>query len=410
MKIVHISHLYHPSVGGVQTFFKNISERLVRDYGDEVWVVTTNSYYGPERRIYKEVEPAEETINGVKIIRFPYSKAHIRAFNFIYKILAKLSMKKPGWMVLRSNGPCSTEMKKFLMTVDADAFCGASSPYYYMQLPLWRQCNFFYYGSIHLTEDSSKTVLYAKQLASMNASSLYLANTAYEKNRLEQLGVQGEKIFVLGTGVDMLPFTSTDPQKVHDFRRDRSIPDNGLLVAYVGRIEVTKNVITLIKAFEKIATQHPETYLLIAGSNSGYVDELKSYCAHMNAGICSRIRFEVNFEIEQKAVVFNAIDILVLPSHNESFGLVFLEAWSCKKPVIGTSIGAVRDVVSDGVDGLLMQPGDENSLALKLKELVGNDALRKKMGENGFNKVRESYTWDIITSRIRKCYVAGIPQ
>ena len=69
MKIVHVSHLYHPSAGGVQFWFKNVSERLVKDYGDDVTVVTTNSMYGPERDIFKKIEPAEETINGVKIIR-----------------------------------------------------------------------------------------------------------------------------------------------------------------------------------------------------------------------------------------------------------------------------------------------------------------------------------------------------
>ncbi|GEO09938.1 glycosyltransferase family 4 protein [Segetibacter aerophilus] len=405
MKIVHISHLYHPSVGGVQTFFKNISERLVKDYGDDVSVVTTNSYYGPERKIFKKIEPSEEVINGVKVIRFPYQRVHIKPYGFMYKVFAKLSIAKPGRMVLQSNGPYSRQMKKYLMQVEADAFCASSSPYYYMQLPLWRKCNFFYYGSIHLEKDESKTVLYPAQLASMNASKLYLANTAYEKKQLEKLGVIGKKIFVLGTGVDMEPFTSVLEKEVRAYRLKLGVPEDGLLLAYVGRVEPTKNVITLIKAFEEIAIEFPGTYLLIAGSNSGYVEELKVYCEHLKREVAERIRFEVNFPIEEKALVFNALDILVLPSHNESFGLVFLEAWSCKKPVIGTSIGAVKDVISDGVDGLLMDAGNEISLAGKLKELISDKALRTSMGEKGFVKVKENYTWDIITARLRQCYV-----
>ena len=409
MKIVHISHLYHPSSGGVQFFFKNISERLVKDYGDDVTVVTTNSYYGPERKIFKKIEPAEEVINGVKVIRFSYRRWHIKPYSFIYKILARLRIKNPESMVLKSNGPYSHKMKEYLQNVEADAFCASSSNYYYMQLPLWRKCNFFYYGSIHLHEDESKTFLYPTQVASMNASTLYLANTLYEKRRLEKVGVTGEKIFVLGSGVDMQPFTSVNPESVKQYKEELGIPEDGLLIGYAGRIEPTKNVITLIKAFEKIAAQFPGVYLLVAGSDSGYVAELKDYCSRLTAEISARIRFQPNFPIEKKALVFNAIDILVLPSHNESFGLVFLEAWSCKKPVIGASIGAVRAVISDGADGLLMEVNNESSLAKKLAELIGNETLRATMGENGFAKVKENYTWDIITSRLRQCYIdAGL--
>ncbi|MCW3110760.1 MAG: glycosyltransferase family 4 protein [Segetibacter sp.] len=405
MKIVHISHLYHPSSGGVQFFFKNISERLVKDYGDDVTVVTTNSYYGPERKIFKKIEPAEEVINGVKVIRFPYTRWHIKPYAFIYKVLAKLSIKKPEAMVIKSYGPYSAEMKKYLMQVQADAFCASSSNYYYMQLPLWKKCNFFYFGSIHWEHDESKTTLYPTQVASMNASTLCLANTAYEKTRMIKSGVKQEKIFVLGVGVDMEPFINVDAEDVAAFRKEIAVPADALLIGYAGRIERTKNVLLLIKAFEKISHQFPEIYLLIAGSASHYVAELQSYCNNLPAEIAARIKWQVNFPIEKKPRVFNSIDILVLPSHNESFGIVFLEAWSCKKPVIGASIGAVRDVISDGVDGLLMQMDNESSLAEKLTELIKSETLRKTMGENGFSKVKENYTWDIITTRLRQCYI-----
>jgi len=409
MKIVHISHLYYPSSGGVQFFFKNISERLVKDYGDDVTVVTTNSYYGPERKIFKKIEPAEEVINGVKVIRFPYRRWHIKPYAFISKILAKLSIKKPEAMVLQSYGPVSSQMKKYLVNIQADAFCGSSSNYYYMQLPLWRKCNFFYFGSIHWEHDESKSTLYPAQVASMNASTLCLANTAYEKGRMVKSGVKPEKIFVLGVGVDMEPLTNISVEDVATFRKEIGVPEDALLIGYAGRIEKTKNVLLLIKSFEKIALQFPDVYLIIAGSGSDYVAELQVYCNNLPAPISERIRWQVNFAIEKKAIIFNSIDLLVLPSHNESFGLVFLEAWSCKKPVIGASIGAVRDVINDRADGLLFEMDNEQSLSEKLVTLINDDTLRRMMGETGFTKVKEHYTWDIIVSRLRNCYLqAGL--
>lgn len=406
MKIVHISHLYHPSQGGVQTFFKNISERLVKDYGDDVTLVTTNSYYGPERKIFKKISTAEEVINGVKVIRFGYRRWHIKVYMLFFKILGKLSIMPPEWMIHQANGPYSPAMKNYLTKVKANAICASSSNYYYMQLPLWKKCNFFYYGSIHLNQDESKRVLYPLQVKSINASALYLANTNYEKQRIEQSGIKSDKVFVLGTGVNMDDFI-VDADDVLAFKNKIEIPEDAITVGYIGRIEKTKNVFVVIKSFEKLATQTPNLYLLLAGSGGEYVDVLKGYCDGLPSSVKDRIRWQLNFTAEEKPLLFKVIDILVLPSHNESFGLVFLEAWSCKKPVIGTSIGAVKDVINVNEDGLLMAPDNVESLSDQLVKLIDNKDLREKMGAYGYEKVRTNYTWDIITARLRTCYVNG---
>lgn len=407
MKIVHVSHLYHPSEGGVQFFFKNISERLVKSYGDDVTVVTTNSYYGPERKIFKKISPAEEVVNGVKVIRFGYRRWHIKVCAMLFKIFGKLSVSPPEWMIHHAHGPYSTSMKKYLMNVSADAICASSSNYYYMQLPLWRRCNFFYYGSIHLPQDESKQVLYPTQVASINASTLYLANTKYEKQRIEQSGVDAKKVFVLGTGVNMEELVANDDD-VAVFKASLGIPAGAVVVGYIGRIEKTKNVFVTIKSFEKLAAVKADLYLLIAGSASAYVEVLKHYISTLPASIADRVKWQVNFSSAAKPLLFNLIDVLVLPSHNESFGIVFLEAWSCKKPVIGTSIGAVKDVIDENVDGLLMPPNSAESLTEQLSQLIDNKALRMAMGERGYEKVKQNYTWDIITARLRQCYIDGI--
>ena len=404
MKIVHICHLYYPSAGGVQTYFKNVSERLVKDYDDDVTIVTTDSYYGPERLYFKKVAPAQEVINGVKILRFSYRRWHLRPFQFVYKLMRVLKLSIPDELILRLKGPYSPGMKNYLTTVKADAFFASSSYYYFMQLPLWRKCNFFYFASIHLEEDEKENHILKKQLESMNASTLYIANTHFEKQRMAKLGVNADKIFVLGCGVDMAPFEQVSDGSVKNYKVQLGLPDNALIIGYVGRIEKTKNIRLVIEAFEKIYHQHPDAYLLIAGSVSDYVSELKDQCNLLPLVISQRIKFLTGFAPTEKSLLFNCLDILVLASKNESFGLVFLEAWSCKKPVIGASIGAVRDVINDNENGLIAKVGDSNDLAEKMSKLLADETLRKKFGENGYRKVKENYTWDIIVSRLRTCY------
>jgi glycosyltransferase involved in cell wall biosynthesis len=407
MKIVHISHLYHPSEGGVQSFFKNISERLVNNYGDDVTLVTSDSIYGPERKIYKNAGPKHEVINGVKVIRFSYRKWHIKPYAYLSKIFRRLCVRMPEAWTLKAHGPYSKDMIDYLTTVEADAFCASSVNYYFMQLPLWRKCNFYYYGSVHFNENEKKSPLLPTQLKSVKSSTLYLANTAYEKYRLEKLGVNPSKVFILGTGVDINDFEVED-KEVQTLKVKLGLPSGALVVGYIGRIERQKNVQLLIKSFALIANDHPQVYLLLAGSANTHVGELQSFIAATHPTLADRIKWMANFSPAEKPLVFNAIDILVLPSHNESFGIVFLEAWSCKKPVIGTLIGAIRNVISEGEDGLLINVNDEASLATQLVKLIENKPLRELMGENGHEKVRANYTWDIIVARLRQCYVSGV--
>ncbi len=407
MKIVHVTHLYHPSEGGVQFLFKNFSERLVKDYGDDVTVVTCNSMYGPERKLFKKIEPARETINGVKVIRFPYQRWHIWVYPYIFKLMVKLGFSIPEKMLIKASGPYSPSMIKYLMTTDADAICGSSASYYYMQLPLWRKCNFFYLGAIHLNLNESKQAIYKTQLDSINASNRYIASTLYEKERLEALGVKKNKIVVIGTGVNPEDFV-IDSNKVKDYRQSLGIPEHGVLIGYVGRIEKTKNVLHLLNSFLQSAKLHPNLYLLIAGAANTYLEELKEFAKQLPDSISSRIKWKGNFALEEKAHIFHSIDVLVLPSYNESFGIVFLEAWICKKPVIGVAIGAVKNVINNGVDGLLIDPHDNESLCNHLQNLSTNKALRDQLGERGYNKVIENYTWEKVTAKLRQSYLYAL--
>jgi glycosyltransferase involved in cell wall biosynthesis len=407
MKIVHVSHLYHPSKGGVQYWFKNVSERLVKDYGDDVTVVTTDSMYGPERTEFSKIEPATEVINGVKVIRFPFNRWHIRPYWIAYKVLAKIGMKMPASMTAKAYGPWSPKLENYLMNADTDVVCAASSNYHYMQLPIWKQMNFFYFGCVHLSEDLSKPVLRDIQKKSIDASTLYISNTNYEAKRLQQAGVSSNKIKTLGVGVDPSSFDATS-EEISALRTSLDIPDHAIVIGYVGRVERTKNVALLVESFVKLSQTHTEIYLLLAGTKSDYSETLKADVDRLDPQIRGKIKWLLDFETSEKAALFHSIDVFVLPSSNESFGIVFLEAWICGKPVVGANIGAVRDVINEHEDGLLFEANSVESLSEKIETLINNDEQRISMGSSGYKKVNENFTWDIITSKLRECYVNSL--
>jgi glycosyltransferase involved in cell wall biosynthesis len=107
---------------------------------------------------------------------------------------------------------------------------------------------------------------------------------------------------------------------------------------------------------------------------------------------------------KEKKDAFDACDVFVMPSRSDSYGFVYLEAWSRGKPVIGARIGAIPEVIRDGVDGFLVKFNDATELAQKLLLLLKDEALRKKLGLNGKLRVLEKHDLKITINKIKSVY------
>jgi glycosyltransferase involved in cell wall biosynthesis len=99
--------------------------------------------------------------------------------------------------------------------------------------------------------------------------------------------------------------------------------------------------------------------------------------------------------------------VVLYPSRAESFGIVFLEAWSFGVPVVGCRAGAVSDVVEDGVTGLLISAGDSEALARSVTRLLENPAEARRMGAEGQRRVREQHTWAAVAARAQQALRAA---
>jgi glycosyltransferase involved in cell wall biosynthesis len=111
-----------------------------------------------------------------------------------------------------------------------------------------------------------------------------------------------------------------------------------------------------------------------------------------------------DFAEHEKASIYDAFDVLVLPSTAESFGLAYLEAWACGKPVIGGRIGPTECVIEEGVDGLLVGTDDAPGLARKIIELLSDPEKRARMGRRGREKTLARFTWDRVTDNVERLY------
>jgi glycosyltransferase involved in cell wall biosynthesis len=205
---------------------------------------------------------------------------------------------------------------------------------------------------------------------------------------------------VCGVGIHPKLFTLRDGQAI----RNRYGLGNFPVVGFVGRQDITKGVDVLAQAMKVVWTYKPEARLVLGGHCPPRPDRVDECLRVFNQEERARILRLDGFPEEEKASLYDAFDVFVLPSTEESFGIAFLEAWMCGKPVIGSRIGAIKCVIDEGVDGLLVDHRDPRDIGLKIVELLSDPAKRARMGRRGHQKTLERFTWEKVIDRVERVY------
>jgi glycosyltransferase involved in cell wall biosynthesis len=145
----------------------------------------------------------------------------------------------------------------------------------------------------------------------------------------------------------------------------------------VAHLYPRKGVDTLLRAFAKISTD-AVLRIVGAGPESERLEHLAT-----TLGITDRVRFLGHLPFASLVAEYRNATLFVLPTEQEGFGIVFLEAMASSLPIVATRVAAVPEVVSDGMTALLIEPGDESTLAQMLETLLGDSALRERLGRTG---------------------------
>jgi glycosyltransferase involved in cell wall biosynthesis len=174
-----------------------------------------------------------------------------------------------------------------------------------------------------------------------------------------------------------------------------------LFVGALDRAHYFKGIAVLLQALSRISD--PGVRLLVVGDGDLRAEYQR---LAVELGLQARISFCGRVPDADLPAHYAACDLLVLPSTTmgEAFGVVLLEAMACAKPVIASNLPGVRTVVSDGQDGLLVEPGDVRDLAAKLRLLLDDAPRRKEMGARGRAKVETRYAWHRVIPQLVKLY------
>lgn len=405
MRILHVVHGYPPSIGGSQLVMKNLSEHFTSIYGDRVTVFTTTAYN--MSLFWQSGEPAmpagTQTVNGVVVHRFPVFSHFGRLRMLLAHGAHRLGLPYNDWLRTIYNGPIIFGMKRAVAEADADVVAATAFPHLHMYDALAGARRggipIVFFGAVHVGDPwgfERKMMFQA-----IREADAYIAYTPFERDYLVERGIRPEKITIVGPGVDPDPFMEADGE----MKRQQYGWGDRPVVAMVAKQGPHKRFDTMLEAMPAVWARFPKTQLLIAGAQTTYSSQIRRMIDSLPTHWRDRVTVIDDFPEKDKAVLLAACDLFALPSGHESFGIVYLEAWACGKPVIGARVGAVPSLIDEGQDGLLVTHRDADDLARAILKLLGDQDQRMTMGEAGRRKVLRNYTWEIVSSRVREVYI-----
>ncbi len=244
----------------------------------------------------------------------------------------------------------------------------------------------------------------------IQSSDLIIASTSTEKEQLETLyQAPANKIEIIPPGVDLSHFYPIPPDEAKEFV---GVPLDKKMVLFVGRIEPLKGIKTLLQAIgimRENGQAGDDLCLAVIGGelrdkNGQEPDEVKSLMKlRDDYGLQDLVTFLGKQDQDSLPYYYSAAEMVIMPSHYESFGMVALESMACGTPVIASLVGGLIHLVEDGVTGYHVPVEDPHALSTRIASLLKDKALRYRMGHDAFAFAKK-YGWENISSRMIKIY------
>jgi glycosyltransferase involved in cell wall biosynthesis len=205
---------------------------------------------------------------------------------------------------------------------------------------------------------------------------------------------------------DMFDYFNIPLKKIHvtynaiRLSAQEKVPTDNNKIVFAGRLHFTKGVETLIAAMPMVIDRLPETKLVLIG---GYLtgNVIKRYIEMAkNLNVYENIDFKGNVANEIVKKEFSEAYLTVLPSLYEAFGYVVIESFAVNTPVIGSNTSGIAEIIRDGIDGFLFEPGNENDLAEKIIHLMLHPEKREIFSMNCYERVKETFELEKVTDYV----------
>ena len=380
MNIIQGCVRYPPAPGGAETVVKAYSEGLLAK-GHKVEVVTTDLY--TETPFVKKKMPSE--VGGVPVSRHSAFTVSGEAHYVLAPGMVKSFLSKKADIIhTHSYGYFQNHAGWIREKLQSTPW--VITPHFHPSWSMWggakrRTLRDFYDSKIGKS--------------TMESADLITCVSKHERDMLiSEIGIDHNNIKIIYNGIHW-----DDWQEVPDpnIFRDKYPEITDKFVLFAGRLATNKGLSDLIKAMSLLDSNNFD--LVLMGADMGLSNDLKKEAKSMN--VRAHIIGHVDDILYRSAL--SAAEVMVLPSEYEAFGIVLLEAAAAETPVIGTRVGGIPEAMSDGENGFLVDYKNPNMLAERLSELLADENLCKRMGENG-REFSSDFSWSSIVNQIESEY------
>jgi glycosyltransferase involved in cell wall biosynthesis len=223
---------------------------------------------------------------------------------------------------------------------------------------------------------------------------------------LEKTTVPREKLHILPRGIEIEPFTERKPDRL-TARRKYGLPPDALVFGLVGRLDPKKGQDIVIEALSVVHAAGHRPHLLLVGDQSFAEGDRFAAVIHRRVEELNLAKF-VHFHPHETEIeyAYAALDIFVMASKSECYGMVTVEALVSGVPVIGTNDGGTVSLIDPGRNGLLVEPGHVDDLARAMIRLIDDSDLRTEMGRQAaseaarFSHVAQCEAWEKLFDRM----------
>ena len=237
-----------------------------------------------------------------------------------------------------------------------------------------------FYG--HFGSLTSRLFLLMEKLSALITDCMIALTEGEKKDYIELLNLRPASIEIIHSGVDINRYMKTRI-KIKEKKISLGLNPKKLVVGTVGWLLSIKGPMVLLKAMGRIWQKHSDVELVYVGKGE-LEEELKTESFRM--GVSDSVTFlGWRNDVHEIMPVF---DLFVLPSLNEGMGRVLVEAMASGKPVVGSNVGGIPDLIKNGHNGFLVEPGDEIDLSVAIEKVLTDTKMRDEMGRKGKTMAR----------------------
>ncbi|GAA0121636.1 MAG: glycosyltransferase [Clostridium argentinense] len=374
MKVLVISHMYPNTMNEMAGIFVHKQVKALIDEGCEVRVVSPTplapfplGLISSKWKKYSEI-PKRVTLEGVDI-------CYPRYLEFPKGIF----FSKSGYFMARG---IKKNVKKIINEFKPDIIHShVALPDGFAAMVINEEFNLPHVTTIH-GQDFQQTIYRSEDCKNNLFKVLNKCDAIITvSNKLKNIVSKEEfydKIQVIHNGVDIPHFSYIEENKEY------------IEVLSVGNLLKIKGIDLNIRALKPLMEKYENLIYTIIGDGIERAN-LEALCEELN--IKERVKFLGRLPHNEAMEHMKKCDIYSMPSYKEGFGVVYIEAMSFGKPVIGVRGEGINDIIEDGVNGMLVEPKDVYSLMDKLEKLIVSKELRENIGKRGQEKVINECTW-----------------